>query len=519
MLIGLDVGTTATKALLFDLNGGVVAAATVPYGLITPQAGWVEQDPEELWRAAVAALRTIADQLRPADQVIALAQSSQGGTTIPVDAAGQPTHHAISWMDGRTQAECDEMRAQSQAEAIYERTGWPLMAGLPLQHIRWLDRQRPDLFARTRRFLFVNDFIGWRLTGELCMNPSDASITQLLDIATGDWDDGLLALAGIRRDQLSPVRPSAAVVGRLTAEASAATGLPAGLPVVNGAHDQYCAALGTGVTRPGSVLLSCGTAWVLLAVPESLAVGRRSGMALSCHAVAGRWGAIRSLGAVGASLEWLADNVWANRQPVPWLRQDRLADGPGARGQGPGGQEPRSALYEAINAAAARAEPGARGLLLFTLAGGHSGSYGLAQGGFVGLQLTHTRDDLSRAVMEGIACELRWALDEIRAAGVAVRELKMVGGAARSPIWPQIVADVTATPVEVPAITEAASWGAAVLAGIGAGVFANADAAGQMSAVGARHLTPAQGCQLSESWQPWAAIFERYRACRGGTGP
>ena len=258
---------------------------------------------------------------------------------------------------------------------------------------------------------------------------------------------------------------------------------------------------------------------MLLAVPESLAVGRRSGMALSCHAVAGRWGAIRRLGAVGASLEWLADNVWANRQPVPWLRQDRLADGPGARGQGPGGQEPRSALYEAINAAAARSEPGARGLLFFTLAGGHSGSYGLAQGGFVGLQLTHTRDDLSRAVMEGIACELRWALDEIRAAGVAVRELKMVGGAARSPIWPQIVADVTATPVEVPAITEAASWGAAVLAGIGAGVFANADAAGQMSAVGARHLTPAQGCQLSESWQPWAAIFERYRACRGGTGP
>ncbi|MEJ5200380.1 MAG: FGGY family carbohydrate kinase, partial [Anaerolineae bacterium] len=244
LLIGLDVGTTAIKAFAFDAEGRVRAAASHPCRLLMPQSGWVEQDADELWRGAVSALRGVAEQLAPGDEVLALAQSSQGGTTIPVDAAGEPLCHAISWMDGRAQAEKEELERADLAEMIYRRTGWPLMAGLPLQHIRWLRRERPTLCAAARHFLFVNDFIGRRLTGELCMNPSDASITQLFDIETGRWDEELLALAGIRGDQLSPVRPSGVPVGRLTAAAAALTGLPVGLPVINGAHDQYCAAVG-----------------------------------------------------------------------------------------------------------------------------------------------------------------------------------------------------------------------------------------------------------------------------------
>ncbi|MGC8782257.1 MAG: xylulokinase, partial [Anaerolineae bacterium] len=204
LLLGLDVGTTAVKAFLFDLQGRVRAGTSHAYRLLMPQSGWVEQDAEELWRGAAAALRAIVQQLAPGDEVVALAQSSQGGTTIPVDAAGEPLCHAISWMDGRAQAEQAELARAGLAEMIYRRTGWPLMAGLPLQHIRWLCRERPALFAAARRFLFVNDFIGRRLTGELCMNPSDASITQLFDIEAGRWDEALLELAGIRADQLSP---------------------------------------------------------------------------------------------------------------------------------------------------------------------------------------------------------------------------------------------------------------------------------------------------------------------------
>jgi xylulokinase len=451
VLLGLDVGTTAGKSVLFDLQGNVVAAASSGYGLITPRAGWVEQDPEELWRGAVETIRCVASQIGPGDRILALAQSSQGGTTIPVDAAGRPTYHAISWMDERAGEQARQVRGRWGADFIRTTTGWPLYDGLPLQHIRWLRHNRPDDFARTRHFLFVNDFITHRLTGKLCMNPPDASITQLMNVATGDWDQRLLDIAGIGRDQLSPMHPSGYVVGALTAETSQTTGLPQDTLVVNGAHDQYCAAVGAGVTRPGRVLLSCGTAWVTLAVPESLEVGLRSGMSVSRHAAQGRWGALRSLGGVGASLEWLIDQVWGGHAA---------------------GTE-RSDVYRAINAGAARSAPGAQGLLFYPLAGGHAAGFGPSRGGWIGLSLSHSRDDLARAVMEGTAFELRWAIQEIRQAGVQVGELRMVGGAAESAVWPQIVADVAGLPVVLPTVRQAASRGAAILAGVGAGIFAD----------------------------------------------
>jgi len=449
ILIGLDVGTTATKAVAFDPAGVAQAEASSGYGLLTPGHGWVEQDPEALWRAVVEVLRAVAGRLGPDDRVRALAQSSQGGTTIPVDAAGAPLGNAISWMDTRAAEQAAAVRAQVGAEFIRTTTGWPLQAALPLQHIGWFRDHRSQLYASARHYLFVNDFIGQRLTGRLCMNPTDAGITQLFSIATGDWDERLLALVGVRRDQLSPVHPAGHLVGPLNAEVATATGLPAGLPVANGAHDQYCAAVGTGVMQPGKVLLSCGTAWVVLAVIDDLEVGLRSGTAIGRHVLDGFWGALRSIGAVGSTLEWLIDNVWGGR----------------AAGAG------RADLYAAINAGAARAAPGAGGLLCYPLAGGHAASFGPAYGGFVGLSLPHTRDDMARAVMEGIALELRWAVSEMRQAGIDVAELRMVGGAARSSVWPQIVADVTAIPVVLPAMSQAASRGAAILAGTAVGLY------------------------------------------------
>ena len=468
LLLGLDVGTTATKALLFDLSGEVVASASHAYGLLTPHEGWVEQDPDDLWRGVVATCRALRDALGPQDRIIALSQSSQAGTTIPLDAAGRPTYNAISWMDGRAHAQAQRYREEWGEEFLYRTSGWPLFDGLPLQHVRWLRDERPDIFSATRRWTFVNDYITWRLTGEWCMNPSDASITQFLNVANADWDERLLAAAGIRREQMSPVHPSGWPVGPLTSRASEETGLPRGVLVVNGAHDQYCAAVGTGVTRPGLVLLSCGTAWVILAVPETLEVGLQSGMAVSCHAIASRWGAIRSLGGVGTSLEWFVDRVW----------------------QGPQQVLPREDTYRAINEAVARASAGADGLFFLPLAGGHLTTVGAGRGGFVGIMLSHSRDALARAVMEGIVFELRWVMDEIKAAGLEIAALKMVGGAARSSVWPQIVADVTGTPVVLPGAAEAACRGAAILAGVGAGLFADAESGFAGAGAAERRLEP-----------------------------
>jgi len=498
LLIGLDVGTTATKALLFDLQGRTIAAASQGYGLITPHEGWVEQDAEELWRAVVAVLQAIAARTGAGDRIVALAQSSQGGTTIPVDASGIPTHHAISWMDQRAHDQAQQVRQTCGAECIYLTTGWPLQDGLPLQHIAWLRSDRPATFAATRRFAFVNDWITFRLTGRWCMNPSDASITQLMNIALSDWDDRLLGEAGIRRDQLSPVDASATPVGLLTKVASDVTGLPRDLLVANGAHDQYCAAVATGVTRPGPVLLSCGTAWVLLMVPEDLETGLGSGMAISCHAISGHWGAIRSLGGVGTSLEWFLNQVWA------------------------GAEEPtdRETEYMTLGRHVQQSPAGADGLLFFPLAGGHSGAIGTHRGAFAGLSLSHTRGDMARAVMEGIAFELLWAMGEIRDRAMQMTELRMVGGGAESAVWPQIVADITGVPVVLPSSRQAASRGAAILAGVGAGLFVDPEAGWSAFQEKPRRLEPMTATRhlynsaFANYKDMWEALSVQKRAAR-----
>ena len=485
LLLGLDVGTTATKALLFDLEGNVVASAGYNYGLITPCEGWVEQDPDELWRGVVATTRSVAGQVGPGDRIVALGQSSQAGTTIPVDAEGRPTYNAISWMDERAAEHARRVEERWGAELVRTTTGWPLFDGLPLQHIGWFRQSRPNDFAGTRYFLFVNDFVGRRLTGKRCMNPSDAGITQLMNLAAGDWDQRLLDFVGVARDQVSPMHPSGHVVGELTAAASEATGLPRDVLVVNGAHDQYCAAVATGVTHPGLVMLSCGTAWVILAVPESLKVGLRSGMAISCHAVEGRWGAVQSLGGVGTSLEWLLDNVWSS----------------GDASQG------REHLYDAVNEAVAQSAPGAGGLLFYPLAGGHATTIGSRRGGFVELSLSHSKAHMARAVMEGIGFELRWALEENRQTGLEIGELRMVGGAAKSTQWPGIVADITGIPVAVPAVRDAASRGAAILAGVGVGLFPSPENAGLSVRGEETHLAPDP-----ENRSRYDDLFARYQS-------
>jgi xylulokinase len=490
VLIGLDVGTTAAKAGAFDRDGAPLASASVAYGLHTPQPGWVEQDPEDLWQGAVTVLRAVAAQLGPGDRVLALAQSSQGGTTIPLDAAGRPVCRAVSWMDQRTAAQAEATAAEVGAEFIRRTTGWDLGPILPLQHIRWLRDNRPDLFARTHAYAFVNDFIAARLTGARAMNPTDAGITQLYAIAAGDWDPRLLELAGIRREQLAPIRRAGAPVGALRADAAALTGLPAGLLVANGAHDQYCAAVGAGVLRPGALLLSCGTAWVLLAALDSPDAGFRGGMAVGPHVQAGLWGGIRSQGGLGASMEWLL----------------RIVCGAAAGAE-------RAAQYAELDAAAHRAPPGAGGLLCYPLSGGNA-AYGAAHGGFRGLTLGHDRGDLARAVMEGAACELRWALEDMRAAGTAVTELRMVGGAARSPVWPQIVADVTGLPVTLPALPDAACTGAAILAGVGAGCFPDAEAGYEAHRSAERRLAPDGALRAL-----YDATFAAYRGAGGPHAP
>ncbi len=445
LTIGLDVGTSSVKCLAMNTEGEVVASGSQPLRLYTPQPGWVEQNPLEIWGAVTAACRKLTNSLSRQHKIAALSISSQGGTTIPLDGNSSPTHPAFSWMDERVETEAAEAEKALGADWIYQTTGWPLSKCLPINHIVWLRKNKPAEFASTNRFCFVNDYVLSRLCGEYAMDPSDAGITQLYNLANNQWDSRILEYSGIQSSQLSPILASGEIVGTLTQQASEQTGLPTGLAIVNGAHDQYCAALGAGATNPGKILLSGGTAWVILAVFFSSEKAFQTGMSVSRHALPGIFGGIRSMGGVGASIEWLSELFWPDMKD-------------------------RTARYQLFNQDAMGSFPGSSGIIFHPLSGGHLESVQADQGNLTGLALHHSRGDIARALMEGIAYELRWMLDEMSVTA-QTRSLVMMGGASRSPIWPQIIADITRLPIELTNLSESAGAGAAFLAGRGVGLL------------------------------------------------
>ncbi len=444
VILGLDIGTTEVKAITWDEAGRSHSEAVQKVHLFTPQAGWVEQDARELWSAVVNTCSQAAIAAHSAgDRIRAVSISTQGGTTIPVDAAGKPTHFAFSWMDERAGEEAGAVAERLGQEQVYRTTGWPLTPGLPLNQIAWFRKHRPAQFEQTHRFLFVNDYILYQLTRELAMDPSNAGITQLYNLARDDWDDSLLAIAGANRQQLSPLLPSGQPAGQVTRHAADLTGLLPGTPVYNGAHDQYCAALGAGAAEPGDVLLSCGTAWVALFVLDQPGQGFARGLSVSRHPRQGAFGGILDIGGVGSTMEWLIDHLW----------DERLA---------------RYSRFALLEQAIRDSSPGAHGLAFIPLSGGYLPDNAPIQRGPVGLSLNHTRADLARAAMEGITFELDLLLKSI-GGKIPIRRLMMIGGAARNPYWPQMITDITGMPIAVSQVKGAASFGAALLAGAALG--------------------------------------------------
>ena len=448
LVAGLDVGTNATKCLVCDRQGRVAAHSRQEYALQHPRQGWVEQDPEELWGAVLHTLGQAAAQVRGRGRIAALSLSSQGGTTIVVGEDGQPLRPAISWLDARAGDEGKRIVAELGQEAIYEAAGWEVSTSLPLLHIAWLREHERETYERAGHYLFVNDFVLSRLTGRRVMDPSDAALTLLYDAERNQWDARLCETAGVRWGQLSPIEDSGEPVGALLPEVAAQLGLSADVLVVNGGHDQYCAALGAGVVTDGDVLLSCGTAWVLLAAADRLIRDPQHTFAPGRHVLPGMWGLLCSMPAAGASMEWLV------RQVV----------------SGPDDEHPR---YDLLDPNLQDPEPGAGGLLFLPLLAGIEAATMKAGlwGTLTGLSLGHTRWDVAQALMEGVALELRWILERLRTVGYEPQVIQMVGGATRSRLWPQIVADVTGLRLGLPDVAEAAARGAAMLAGMGCGLY------------------------------------------------
>lgn len=441
LLLGIDVGTSAVKAAVCDPAGTVVARGRCAYLTAHPAPGRSEQDPDDWWRATVRAVREAIAQLGSPDAVSALALTTQGGTLAPIDEAGLPTHPAIVWADARCDVERDIVAGTLGDEWVYDTTGWMLGSGLNLLETLWLRRHEPDAFRATRWFLSVPDLLARRLTGRAALDISNAGINQFADFRAGTWDERLMDVAGVDAGQLGEILPAGSVIDGLRPPAAEALGLRPGIPVVNGGHDQYCVALGAGVTRPGDTFVGCGTAWVVAVIGDAPQPDFADGHCVSRHVVDGRFGALASLESGGASLEWWRDAMTTRGGRLSWDDVD----------------------------AGFVVDPQALPLYLPFLHGSRfPRSVPQAGGVLWGLDAGHDRFDIASGVMAGVCFHTAWMLDSF--ADRNDQPVVFSGGATRSRVWPQLFADVLGVPIRVVAEPDAGAVGAALLAGAGTGV-------------------------------------------------
>lgn len=450
-LVGVDVGTTGTKSMLIREDGAILAHAYEAYPLSAAAPGWSEQDPRLWWQAVVKTVRAVARSVAPPGRVAALSLSTQGGTLVPADEEGRPLRSAIVWNDTRCASQQAAFSDALGEAYMYQVSGWQLGRGLNALQIARLREEEPELFKRTAYFLSVPDFLSWKLTGVPAIDWSNAGINQLTDIRTGLHDRDILAFAGIDQPQLSKLVYSGQPIGCLSDAAAEALGLPADVLLVAGAHDQYAACLGAGLLSPGGVMIGSGTAWVVTAIQDAPDFSK--GFAQSRAAIQGLWGSLVSLSTGGVSLDWLITRV------IGLEAADGKPD------------------YATVNRRVSEREPGTNGLMFFPYFGGVSFPLPKAhwRAGFTGLDLSHDRYDMARAVMEGVACHVAWVLEHFSIA--EDQEIVLSGGAGKSGPWRQMLADILDRPLRVPAHSDLPCIGAAVLAGTGSGVFASAEEA------------------------------------------
>ncbi len=445
--LGLDVGTSACKGLVLGGDGAILGVARRSYPLRLPAPGLVELDPGLVWRASAAVIRRLATVAGDAGQPIrALAVSASGDEGVWIDARGRSVGPAIMSLDTRSAADAEAFAAQVGHARLYRITGLPAHAMYPLVRLLWLRRSEPDTFERVRRMLAWPEFVALRLGVEPAAEPSLAARSLAFDIRAGAYDERLVRTAGLPPDVFPPVVPSGTIEGEVAGPVAARLGLQEKVYVVTGGFDQAMATLGAGVTDPGVVHVGTGS-WeavtALSARPVLSDAMRSSGFS---------WGR-----AVAGSVPYTVMASSAGASLLAWLREV-VSDGAG-----------RPTVADLLNEAADRPT----GLLVLSH---FEGSYSpwldpASRGAIAGLDLATDRGTLVRALLEGVTFELRENVERLRAAGVAVTELRATGGGARSHAWLQLKADVTGLPVSRPAVPDTGSFAAACLAGSAAGAF------------------------------------------------
>jgi xylulokinase len=447
VLIGLDVGTTGVKGIAISPDGVLLATASEEYALSTPRPGWAEQDPEDWWSAAQKCLGRLPEG--------AIGLSGQMHGLVVLGADDEVLRPAILWNDQRTAAECEEIEARVGLDRLIELTGNRALTGFTAPKLLWLRRHEPDVYAQIRHILLPKDYVRFRLTGERAIDAADASGTLLFDVARRRWSEEVCSALEIPLEWLPPAYESTEVAG---------------------AGDQAAAALGVGICRPGLASVVLGTSGVVFAVLPEYAPDPQARVHVFCHAVPGTWHAMGVMLSAAGSFAWLRHVLGAG--------------------------------YGVLDEEAERWEPGVEGLLFAPYLAGERTPHPDpdARGALTGLSLRHDRGALARATLEGVAYGLKDSLELLRSLGVSAEAGRVSGGGARSELWLKIVASVLGLPLERTESEEGSAFGAALLAGVKADVFANAEEA------------VARCVRVRDSVEPdpeWAAAYEhgyeRYR--------
>ena len=488
LLLGIDLGTTGCKALLIDERGAVVAEATRAYPLRAPLPHWSEQDPTEWWNSAAASIRAIVERADAGERIAAVGLTGQMHGLVLLDASGEVLRPAILWNDQRTAAQCERLSREIGLARLLGWTGNALLPGFTAPKIVWVREHEPEVYARVAHVLLPKDYLRYRLTGEYLGDVSDASGTSLFDVGRRRWSDEMLAATAIPRAWLPEVTESPVASARVSPSAARETGLLDGTPIVAGAGDQAAQAVGGGLVAAGEVSVTIGTSGVVFAASPSYAPEPAGRLHAFCHAVPGMWHYMGVMLSAGGSLRWY---------------RDVLGESERAAAAATGGDP-----YDVLLEDAARAPAGCDGLIFLPYLSGERTPHvdPHARGVFFGLSSRHEKPHLTRALVEGITFGLRDSLELLRNLGVASPQVRVSGGGARSALWRQIVADIFGMPVVTSNVTQGAAFGAALLAGVGAGVYPDvATAAGRV----VRFTSQADPGPAVSVYQ---ALYPRYRA-------
>lgn len=455
-LIGIDVGTSGTKSVLMDQTGRVVKSCTREYPMSQPHNGWAEQDPEDWWKAVAETLREISKET---DNIAGIGLSGQMHGLVMLDEAGNVLRPAILWCDQRTAPQCETITRLVGKQQLTTITANPALPGFTASKILWVKEHEPECWRRCRHILLPKDYIRYRLTGLFATDVSDAGGMQLLDIGKRQWSQEILSALDISPHLLGQVYESPEITGFVTREAGKATGLTPGIPVVAGAGDNAASAVGLGVVRPGQAFTTIGTSGVVYAHTDQMKIDPQGRLHTFCCAVPGKWHVMGVTQAAGLSLQWFRNQFC---QKETELAKEQGID-----------------PYVLMDREAEQSPPGSNGLYYLPYLMGERTPHldSNARGVFFGLSAMHTKKDLIRSVLEGVAFSLRDCLELLQGLDIHPAQMLVCGGGAVSPLWRSILADVFALPLTTASPQQGAALGAAILAGVGANIYPSVEQA------------------------------------------